>query len=637
MPSSIIMARRHPDPHDRIKSSTISDSPTLPFTSPLFQSSWHNPSTATTVSNHTNSSFRPSILPIRMSASFVLFSCRSSPGNIYRSSSKNSRRWPSILFVLMALAIAAWTLNYNGKEDYYLRQGPFPDQSIMMQTNRNPSVKYHNQNQTKQQPSKQIPQSKESSMESAVKELSLPLDYDELSQLNEEFENWDPSLILSWAHYQLYNTQQNRMIQLDDGRQQQISLRGSSTKATTHPIAQVTSFGPTGLIILHMLSEKNFLRDVPIITLDTLHLFPESYQYYDTVKNHFHLQKNDDNLELIITKPVGRDGKTSIASVEDFDRIYGANYWKEQPAKYTEVTKTTPLKNAMNQHQIQMWITGRRRSQGGDRSFMDVLEFEPYKTMIDDNHANNVDADDNDPFHPSKGRWKLNPLAYWNYQQVWAYIRQYNIPYNPLYDRGYTSLGDVMTTNLPQAASANGENFVGVDADALERSGRFVGLNRTECGLHAHIEKITRQKQEALERGDEWSVPTLICLKCVDLTVETFEKMVTNPSLIPSSTMEGQPTELLLIEFYSPYCGGCQQFAPTLDRLADHISEEMPQVRVARFDITEHDIPLVDGKDMFEVEVTPTLYRVRYEPSFRVERYESDHGYDRILEWVRKG
>jgi len=101
--------------------------------------------------------------------------------------------------------------------------------------------------------------------------------------------------------------------------------------------------------------------------------------------------------------------------------------------------------------------------------------------------------------------------------------------------------------------------------------------------------------------------------------------------------MEGQPTELLLIEFYSPYCGGCQQFAPTLDRLADHISEEMPQVRVARFDITEHDIPLVDGKDMFEVEVTPTLYRVRYEPSFRVERYESDHGYDRILEWVRKG
>ncbi len=538
----------------------------------------------------------------------------------------------------MALAIAIWTVKYNGKEDYYLRHGPLPDQTNMMQTNQSLSSK-DNQNKFKKQPSKQISQAEEAFMESVIKELSLPIDYDELSQLNDEFATWEPSLILSWAHFQLYNTHRKLTTYPDDRRQEQNFLRGSDSKAATHPMTQVTSFGPTGLVILHMLSEKNFLRDVPVITMDTLHLFPESYQFYDTVKSHFHLQRNDENLELVITKPVGRDDKTSIASVEEFNRIYGKNYWKVQPAKYTEVTKTTPLKNVMNDYQIKMWITGRRRSQGGDRSFMDVLEFEPYKITIGDNGAGAIgaDADDNDPFHPSKGRWKLNPLAYWNHQQVWSYIRQNKIPYNPLYDRGYTSLGDVMTTNLPQTPSLNGENVDGVDADALERSGRFVGLNQTECGLHAHIDKINRQKQEALEQGDEWSVPTLVCQKCLDLTVETFEKMVTNPSSFPPSSIGDQRAEVLLIEFYSPYCGGCQQFAPTLDRLADHIWEEMPHIRVARFDITEHDIPMVDGKEIFEVEVTPTLYRVRYEPSFRVERYDGDHGYDRILEWVRRG
>ena len=58
--------------------------------------------------------------------------------------------------------------------------------------------------------------------------------------------------------------------------------------------------------------------------------------------------------------------------------------------------------------------------------------------------------------------------------------------------------------------------------------------------------------------------------------------------------------------------------------------------KVVRFDITEDDIPQIDGKDVFKVETTPTLYRVRYSPSFQVERYTGDHDFDSIIDWFSK-
>ena len=83
------------------------------------------------------------------------------------------------------------------------------------------------------------------------------------------------------------------------------------------------------------------------------------------------------------------------------------------------------------------WITGRRRDQGGERSAMAILE---------------VDKSD-------QSRYKVNPLANWSFEEIWEYIDTNEVPYNPLHDRGYKSVGDYMTT-------------APVDQGAVERSGR---------------------------------------------------------------------------------------------------------------------------------------------------------------------
>jgi len=73
-------------------------------------------------------------------------------------------------------------------------------------------------------------------------------------------------------------------------------------------------------------------------------------------------------------------------------------------------------------------------------------------------------------------------LAHWSYDEVWSYIRNNKVPYNTLYDHGYTSIGDEMTTSLPMKTSKSQEHG--------ERSGRFngfMGSNR-ECGLHVDLD-----------------------------------------------------------------------------------------------------------------------------------------------------
>jgi thiol-disulfide isomerase/thioredoxin len=264
-----------------------------------------------------------------------------------------------------------------------------------------------------------------------------------------------------------------------------------------------------------------------------------------------------------------------------------------------------------------MWITGRRRSSGGERKDMNVLEFEYH----------NYDGRDDGgsrPFGADKGRWKLNPLAYWTYSRVWEYIRHHHLPYNVLYDEGYTSIGDEMNTGLPRLnASSSGANF---DVDEFERSGRFFGKsNRTECGLHSHRRKVDKMKLQALGSGEELSPPTLKCDKCIDLNVSNFASEITS----------GDHAHGLLVEFYSPWCGGCQKFAPTVDRIANHLSVHDPELRVARFDVTHDEIPQLDGGELFRVEGTPTLYRVLRSPSFQVELYKGGQDFDSILGWLK--
>merc|ERR1712080_347494 len=97
--------------------------------------------------------------------------------------------------------------------------------------------------------------------------------------------------------------------------------------------------------------------------------------------------------------------------------------WLSNPLIYDQLVKVEPLQRALNELNIKIWITGRRRDQGGNRSSLRILE---------------IDEDD--------GRYKLNPLAFWTNQMVWEYISKNKGICNPLYYQGYKSIGDEMTT-----------------------------------------------------------------------------------------------------------------------------------------------------------------------------------------------
>ena len=292
--------------------------------------------------------------------------------------------------------------------------------------------------------------------------MPLPTTPQELSEVNGELAKLDPEFILRWAHHHLHDSPE-----LGDD---------------SHPLVQATSFGPTGLVILDQLSMHNLLDTIPVITMDTLHLFPESYTFYETVQSHY----KSSSLHLTITKPLDMI-EEPILSKEEFDESYSSTLWKDDPKLYTKVTKLEPMWQRLDEWNAVMWITGRRRSQGGERVKLDVLEFEPYPQY------SSAGAKSSSPFHSSKGRWKLNPLAYWSYDQVWSYIRDNNVPYNSLYDQGYTSIGDVMTTSKPE------------NADEGERSGRFAGFGESnkECGLHVDFDFEAAAADNKLEYKEE--------------------------------------------------------------------------------------------------------------------------------------
>jgi phosphoadenosine phosphosulfate reductase len=306
--------------------------------------------------------------------------------------------------------------------------------------------------------------------------LPLPTSSQELSEVNKELAGLDPELILKWAHHHLHD---------------------SPELGDSHPLVQATSFGPTGLVILDLLSVHNLLDTIPVITMDTLHLFQESYTFYDTVQSHY-----KSPLHLTITKPLDMI-EEPIMSKSEFNDAYSSTLWKTDPKLYTKVTKLEPMQQKLEEWNAVMWITGRRRSQGGERVKLDVLEFEPYPQGSDMGNAAK-----SSPFHSSKGRWKLNPLAYWSYDQVWSYIRNNNVPYNPLYDQGYTSIGDEMTTSKPEKANE------GVEPAHHERSGRFAGFGASnkECGLHVDFDldpadmKLDDDKEEENEPEDAENV-----------------------------------------------------------------------------------------------------------------------------------
>ncbi|WRT67202.1 phosphoadenosine phosphosulfate reductase [Kwoniella shivajii] len=251
---------------------------------------------------------------------------------------------------------------------------------------------------------------------------------EQIAQFNKELEGKSPQDILRWAIDNL------------DG------------------LYQTTAFGLTGTAALDMISkisqEREEIHLVPLIFIDTLHHFTETVELSRTASENY-------LAELHTYKPL------NATNPEDFAKEYGDKLWEKDEASYDYLVKVEPAARAYKELNVKAVITGRRRSQGDDRSNLTVLEVD------------------------ERGLIKVNPLITWSYKDVKKYIDDENVPYNPLLDQGYKSIGDVHSTAPPDPNAA----------DAGERSGRWQGKSKTECGLHTNYFEMKKKFEEKAKNG----------------------------------------------------------------------------------------------------------------------------------------
>jgi len=193
-----------------------------------------------------------------------------------------------------------------------------------------------------------------------------------------------------------------------------------------------TAFQPGGIVLLDLLHRAG-LR-LPVIFVDTLYHFPETLALAEACRERF-------DLDLRIYRP------ESCATAQEFEARHGSRLWDVDLDAYQERTKVEPMRRALSETAARGWISARRRDQGGERQELSILE-------------------------PSNGRLKVNPLAAWTRKEVWKHLLDNGLPYNPLHDRGYPSIGDWPLTEP-------------ADASEGERSGRWKGRGKTECGIHS--------------------------------------------------------------------------------------------------------------------------------------------------------
>ncbi len=195
-------------------------------------------------------------------------------------------------------------------------------------------------------------------------------------------------------------------------------------------LAVVTSFQVTGIVTLHMLSQLGAAVDV--LTLDTGLLFPETYALMGELQARL-------GFNLIPVKPA--------LTVEEQADQYGDALWSRDPDACCRMRKVVPLKDALTGYEA--WITGLRHDQSKTRKDLPAVSW--------DKRNENV---------------KIAPFIEWTEEMIWTYIRAYDLPYNPLHDQGYPSIGCAPCT---QAVAA--------DSDDL-RAGRWANQSKTECGIH---------------------------------------------------------------------------------------------------------------------------------------------------------
>jgi phosphoadenosine phosphosulfate reductase len=191
-----------------------------------------------------------------------------------------------------------------------------------------------------------------------------------------------------------------------------------------------TSFGVQSAVLLHMVTQQ--WPDIPVVMVDTRYLFPETYRFADELTSRLRLNLKVYRAEVSAAWLEARYGKLW-------------EHGKEGIERYNQINKVEPMQRAIRELGVRGWITGLRRQQARSRKEVGVLQ-------------------------KQNGIVKIQPIIEWTDKMIYDYLKKYDLPYHPLWEKGYVSIGDVHTTRP-------------LTANMTEEETRFFGLKR-ECGIH---------------------------------------------------------------------------------------------------------------------------------------------------------
>jgi phosphoadenosine phosphosulfate reductase len=194
--------------------------------------------------------------------------------------------------------------------------------------------------------------------------------------------------------------------------------------------AMSSSFGAQAAVLLHMSTRQ--LPSMPVVLIDTGYLFPETYRFIDDLVERLGLNLKVYQSRVSAAWLEARHGRLWEQGIDGIER-------------YNELRKTEPMQRALQELGVNTWFAGLRRDQSRSRAGIRPLEWRD-------------------------GRWKMHPIFDWNDRNVFDYMKKHELPYHPLWEEGYVSIGDWHTTRSLAEAG---------DAEAT----RFFGLKR-ECGIH---------------------------------------------------------------------------------------------------------------------------------------------------------
>jgi phosphoadenosine phosphosulfate reductase len=190
------------------------------------------------------------------------------------------------------------------------------------------------------------------------------------------------------------------------------------------------SFGAEGMVLLDLISRVK--PQAEVLFLDTHLHFPETYQLIEQTGNRY------PELQIKLLQPE--------LTLAEQAALHGEELWKRDPDACCRIRKIEPLRRQLAGKTA--WLSGLRREQSPTRAHLNYVNPDPQFSLV-----------------------KICPLIHWSLQDVWMYIKLYELPYNPLHDRRYPSIGCMPCTRP-------------VNPGEDERAGRWAGRNKSECGLH---------------------------------------------------------------------------------------------------------------------------------------------------------